>query len=1125
MRRTFLLKSMLLLCALVAGMSSAWGETTTIASWGKVSFAKDTGVQASGGDLNNKGIATITIDKALTTAGTSTSNCYYGSSAGGATIVISDLDLSGYTGISMTFYARASQSGKFTITTSANGTSWSDLSEVTLSGTEGQKTVNSILSSAKYIKLVHDKTSGSLYFGTVVISGTAVSKTNTSLSLSPNPLNLSYGGSTGTLTATVTPEGESALANPTISWESDNENVATVSDGTVTPVGEGSCTITATYAGDDDYNGSSNTATVNVTDTRTAVVSAITSINSLKSLYIGGKHAFTPVVTLADGLSESDVTYSYVSADPATIQINDDGTYTALKTGTNIEITVTVSPIAAKAATYKPVSATFQHNGAYKYSKPVFTPTGVTEGNFSGSMTLAMANDGTPTGPIYYTLDGEEPATDKSNGTLYSEELTLTATKTVKARVIDEDGYYSTVTSATYTRVPANKDAISLAAGESLSFTDFSGIGAYTANVTNNVKTVYISSSDGDKYKWTGIDFGTYDSGKTVQLKSTTGYMTSVAITSPNGFKMTISYSGSGASVAVLVGEETQTAKDGAYTFPTGTTVTLKRSGGTPAISNITFTGLKEPVATEVAITDPGTLAKGTTGTFAYTKTTEESGTKAWTSSNASVIEIKDAATGAYEAKGRGSAKITLTITPTDASAYEVASAELNVNVTEPVVITASDVEMTYGDDAKAIGATTSTGYAGTLTYESGNTSIATVDATGKVTAVAAGSTTITISAPADAANLYTAGEDKVINVTVSAPEGVEETPSGTAVQLYKRLETGGTGLPANWTADADNMWSYDSSYGAVAGASTSGNGTTGTSYDLVTEDFDLSGYVTPFVYFSHVANKVSTNKSTVCKLFVQEGDNDPVQLTIPNWFGGSNWTFVNSGNIDLTAYFGKTVHFIFRYTPSGTNADGKWEVKDFTIKAYNNQTVDVTVAVSGYGSYCCEYPIDLDQLDANVKAYTVTNVESSTVTFTNITGKIKGGVPFILYGTSGPHTLTLADESTTVPAGNKLVGTLAPTYITTVNGEYTNFGLSGGKFVKINEGTLPANKAYLPVLTANIPTSAPTFTIVFDDATGISRVESVQMVNDQYYDLQGRKVAQPTKGLYIVNGRKVVVK
>ncbi len=293
-----------------------------------------------------------------------------------------------------------------------------------------------------------------VYLGQIVVTYTTVSKKNTTLTLSPTSLDLTYGGSTGTLTATVTPVGESALASPTVSWESDDESVATVSGGTVTPVGEGSCTITATYAGDASYNGSSNTATVNVTDNRTPVVSAITRINSIKSLYIGGQIAFDPVVTLADGLSESDVTYSYVSADPTTIRINGNGTYTALKTGTDIDITVTVTPIAAKLATHKPVSATFQHNGAYRYSKPLFTPTGLIgeTTHFESSMTLAMANDGT-TGPIYYTTNGDEPATDKSNCTLYESALTLTETTTVKARVIADNGNYSTVQSATYTKV------------------------------------------------------------------------------------------------------------------------------------------------------------------------------------------------------------------------------------------------------------------------------------------------------------------------------------------------------------------------------------------------------------------------------------------------------------------------------------------------------------------------------------------------------------------------------------------------------------------------------------------------------------------------------------------------
>ena len=68
--------------------------------------------------------------------------------------------------------------------------------------------------------------------------------------------------------------------------------------------------------------------------------------------------------------------------------------------------------------------------------------------------------------------------------------------------------------------------------------------------------------------------------------------------------------------------------------------------------------------------------------------------------------------------------------------------------------------------------------------------------------------------------------------------------------------------------------------------------------------------------------------------------------------------------------------------------------------------------------------------------------------------------------------------------------------------------------------GTIGAHKAYL-VGSA----SAPDF-FLFSDATGISEIEKMRNVeNETFYDLQGRRVAQPTKGLYIVNGKKVVIK
>ena len=46
------------------------------------------------------------------------------------------------------------------------------------------------------------------------------------------------------------------------------------------------------------------------------------------------------------------------------------------------------------------------------------------------------------------------------------------------------------------------------------------------------------------------------------------------------------------------------------------------------------------------------------------------------------------------------------------------------------------------------------------------------------------------------------------------------------------------------------------------------------------------------------------------------------------------------------------------------------------------------------------------------------------------------------------------------------------------------------------------------------------------DVVTGIASVNQNDNQNEnRYYDLQGRRVAQPTKGIYILNGRKVVIK
>lgn len=95
-----------------------------------------------------------------------------------------------------------------------------------------------------------------------------------------------------------------------------------------------------------------------------------------------------------------------------------------------------------------------------------------------------------------------------------------------------------------------------------------------------------------------------------------------------------------------------------------------------------------------------------------------------------------------------------------------------------------------------------------------------------------------------------------------------------------------------------------------------------------------------------------------------------------------------------------------------------------------------------------------------------------------------------------------------------------------TVEGDGTIYVLAnktdGVGFYKLNDGQkVPAGKAYLVIAAA-----APEF-VGFGDTTGIDATlnEGVEMTDGVIFDLSGRRVANPTKGIYIKNGKKFIVK
>ena len=131
--------------------------------------------------------------------------------------------------------------------------------------------------------------------------------------------------------------------------------------------------------------------------------------------------------------------------------------------------------------------------------------------------------------------------------------------------------------------------------------------------------------------------------------------------------------------------------------------------------------------------------------------------------------------------------------------------------------------------------------------------------------------------------------------------------------------------------------------------------------------------------------------------------------------------------------------------------------------------------------------------------------------------------VPVILKSTGNP-VMTLTTSASGDSQDNSLEGVNNPEGEDNDNFFYVlNNGSKGVGFYKLADGKkLGVGKAYLRY----DDSSAPNF-LGFGDVTAIENIAKSQQptANGQYYDLQGRRVAQPTKGLYIVNGKKVVIK
>ena len=193
---------------------------------------------------------------------------------------------------------------------------------------------------------------------------------------------------------------------------------------------------------------------------------------------------------------------------------------------------------------------------------------------------------------------------------------------------------------------------------------------------------------------------------------------------------------------------------------------------------------------------------------------------------------------------------------------------------------------------------------------------------------------------------------------------------------------------------------------------------------------------------------------------------------------------------------------------------------------------ITIKKAAGGWASFYSPVALTIPDNGA-LTVYYVSNLSRNEATLTEITGVIPANTAVLMNyaGIESDQTLSFATTTTatTYDDYNLLEGSVTATSVNDDDMYTLQVGAAEsihegvpGLYPK-NAGTLAGFKAYLPA-SALDGVSVKGLSFRFEDATGITRTEQVQG-SSEYFNLSGQRVQQPTRGLYIVNGKKVIIK
>ena len=326
-----------------------------------------------------------------------------------------------------------------------------------------------------------------------------------------------------------------------------------------------------------------------------------------------------------------------------------------------------------------------------------------------------------------------------------------------------------------------------------------------------------------------------------------------------------------------------------------------------------------------------------------------------------------------------------------------------------------------------------------------------------------------------------------------------------------------GTGAMTNYAGGSDQPWKdYRSSITSVViedGVTSIGNYAFAICDDLTSLTVGNSVTSIGSNAFSYCSNLSSVNIGSGVTSIGNNAFRDCTKLrsvTIysPSLITCGEYAFKN--NVDRKIY-------VFSDKAGTYQAATNWS-------SYASDILPITLTANegATGEYWTTYYNDLAnaKVPSGAQAFKAT-LSGTTLTLTEIEdGIITKGTGVVIKSTSASVLPESSATGSSDTNANDLQGTM--TSITNPGNAFVlNKDEGGVGFYKLSSGgTIGAHKAYL-----TYSGSLAREFFAFNEATGINSatLTNSEKVNNEVYDLQGRRVVNPTKGLYIVNGKKVI--